>query len=651
MQLRDREELHSAMRLCRGLSGSPANQFGCWIGLHDPQGTGDFDWIEPLTSGSAKLFVDWRRGEANNHTISAGVLAPLGERCGVLVPWQEDPLIEEQGSWNDISCDLSRAFVCQMYMTTDRFSITVLSHSAFSGGGMEGGILLVGHPSVDSESGEEIRSTDASSIFNEFSLTRSATLHLSVAASNTILGHVALEDGSSLLVDASSVHLVSGSFLGESHKIPVSNPSWDEETQSYIMEPGIVDDHGEQLYEPFSGESQRMQPVVTFSPLAQNISVHLGTCVHSEDATETVCMDIVGSGAVQNATINAELNVNGRIEVEDLMHLIVPQGGLLSSAHAILKGPRAAIALTGYSSRLFTYDSFELTVSHRSPVIGEYYSNNTFEFLEQQYEYDQSTTMTGVYRLEVRLASDNDHSDVYFPSSTSYGVGDTGSRNVTRCIPYNATADEVKAILDQISLIQQRGGVTVRRTGDGNRGRFGFGYTYRIDMDAPPTDTFEEGAVEINLYCAGLAGTNSDSRGNSLCACAETKVALMDPTGQPQCPSSVGTFSIIDADACVLGPELEIGRISSLTQMNTDGSALQEGKGVGSDGDVDRSNTGRVSIQGGVHRLPAISSVIVEVTKGSGVVSAGTKKKCSLRFFSFWWYVCLAYLLLCLFLF
>lgn len=163
--------------------------------------TGGFD-EPPVMEPTAALFMDWRRGQPDNHTISEGVAyRDGGERCVQLIPWQEDPLIEEQGSWNDASCELKKPFICQLARLTSRNVLRVTHQASISGGVVEGGVLQL----------EGMRDNVVSSL----TAIRSASVVIAPSARNTVLGDVSLQDGS-VLVIRSSLTIRRGSFLGES---------------------------------------------------------------------------------------------------------------------------------------------------------------------------------------------------------------------------------------------------------------------------------------------------------------------------------------------------------------------------------------------------------------------------------------------------
>jgi hypothetical protein len=180
---------------------------------------------------------------------------------------------------------------------------------------------------------------------------------------------------------------------------------------------------------------------------------------------------------------------------------------------------------------------------------------------------------------------------------------DSSSSEVTDCIPYNASANALAAILDRLSLVSQRGGSTVRLMTEGDS-RFNFGYNYRIEFDGPDLIDYPAGqgtgagAVSLSLSCIGILD----------CGCAQTKVSLLDPFGQPACPLS-GNSSRIDSSACAIPPSISLSRISAIGYTNFTGH-------------------GKVRLTAGVHRLPAaLSEVDLEVigtakgTTGSDVIT------------------------------
>jgi hypothetical protein len=164
---------------------------------------------------------------------------------------------------------------------------------------------------------------------------------------------------------------------------------------------------------------------------------------------------------------------------------------------------------------------------------------------------------------------------------------------VTSCIPYHASAQQLADILGAIPIIQNRGGVTVRRYGDGQDSTFGYGYTYRIEMDAPSTPSFAGGPASISLLCQGA---------DASCACGQTVVNLTDSSGVRRvCPVS-GRIAPFNNQGCVIPPTISLVRVDSLSYTYVTGA-------------------GELVIDGGYHRLPPIMNVSVQTTSGTAVIS------------------------------
>jgi hypothetical protein len=171
---------------------------------------GDWRWISPLAlgvkPGGRGTFLDWRRDEPNNHSISEGVPAGVpsagGERCAVLVPWQEDPLLLEQGSWNDESCEVEKPFLCQVYGDTTRYTLTVTGAATLTGGVLEGGVMAVG-------------TTSGVAGLYHITVARSGRLLVSAKASDCVIGQVFLLDGATLDLQSATVRTQSDAYIGE----------------------------------------------------------------------------------------------------------------------------------------------------------------------------------------------------------------------------------------------------------------------------------------------------------------------------------------------------------------------------------------------------------------------------------------------------
>lgn len=212
---------------------SAAESKGCWIGLQDMLGTGNYDWIQPYALGQSQYvpygeavtyksyFLDWRRYEPNNETLSESDPSVLGgERCGSLIPWQEDPLIQEQGSWNDVSCDVFKPFVCQIFGSTIRYQIYIVKDLYIDGGILEGGQLV---------SGEGDTTIINYTIIRGASITITSSSTSSSSNKNNVISKLYLVDGAQLFID-SKVQMFSDAYIGELpfeliNNIPLTNTS------------------------------------------------------------------------------------------------------------------------------------------------------------------------------------------------------------------------------------------------------------------------------------------------------------------------------------------------------------------------------------------------------------------------------------------
>ena len=203
-------------------------------------------------------------------------------------------------------------------------------------------------------------------------------------------------------------------------------------------------------------------------------------------------------------------------------------------------------------------------------MIGEFYRNLALEQANKHLSQRQ-----GVFRLKVASAA--------------------GASQISQCIAYNATATELKTILDALPLVAGRGGTTVRRYGSARDADFRYGYTWRIEMDAVETSAHALGPLALSVHCYGL---------DASCGCAETKVVLVDATGIPQCPAKyTQRTSMVDPDSCVIAPEISVSVLTELAHTRTSG-------------------LGSIEVREGVHRLPPLSSCTLAVTAGTGVVAS-----------------------------
>jgi hypothetical protein len=169
--------------------------------MRDSNGLGYFDWVEPIGIGKASInsrFHDWRRFELNNMTVSYGDTNQGGERCVAIAPWQDDPLLLEQGGWLDLACSLRKPFICQSFATTVRYTLKVAGNVVIGQAAIVGGI-------VDFNGAANISNLEVS---------RSAILIASNPSATVRVSTMTLVDGSTFL-DQSITKLNELSFIGE----------------------------------------------------------------------------------------------------------------------------------------------------------------------------------------------------------------------------------------------------------------------------------------------------------------------------------------------------------------------------------------------------------------------------------------------------
>lgn len=378
--------------------------------MTDRRGDGDFDWIQPLAVGStssssssttdddqweggsssSSMFQDWRRFEPNNQSLSEGRPSPPeagGERCASLVPWQEDPLIQEQGSWNDYSCTALKPFICQMFGSTSRHQLQVLQDVYLHGGAMEGGVLQTGAGSTS---------------VLQFTMRRGGKILISsptISSSTTIIDQLLLIDGSSCIIMESQVQLLSGAFIGE--------PSHTGPSPSGIMHSSSSSSSSSSL------NNNPMESVITMVNASLMVSPY---CISSSLRPSSPCSNynssvlfnakLDGSGLISIGTQSSlRLLQVGAINDSLLVLVLVPhcnalqpptlveydvclisshliwshliwshmvssdpfssQGGTLSGMQLDVRTASSHLDLDGHSSRLATYDAFEVQLSNR----------------------------------------------------------------------------------------------------------------------------------------------------------------------------------------------------------------------------------------------------------------------------------------------
>jgi hypothetical protein len=190
----DSRESDMIYRLCRGSNIQNTNTSstssvvdpvdsegkGCWIGLHNPSGNGLFNWIDSRSLGKAdqtSIYYDWAKGEPNNLTISSAFPNTQGERCVSVNPWINNPLLQEEGGWNDAGCQLKKSFVCQLFSSIEYYTLTIQgNNNSWKKGMIQGGRIEVkGSLEID-----------------DFSLSSSSSL--SLLADTKILSSLTLTD-------------------------------------------------------------------------------------------------------------------------------------------------------------------------------------------------------------------------------------------------------------------------------------------------------------------------------------------------------------------------------------------------------------------------------------------------------------------------
>lgn len=491
-------------------------------------------------------FRNWRRRSDRSDRLKLESPSPFinnGDNCVHLVPWQNDPLYQEEGAFREVSCiDEPKAFICQMSVVPKRYTITLTQYSTFLGGSLYGGHLK---------------------LYNSFNITNfivNSTATITSYNSNIIgfIDQLVLLDGSTFIL-GTNAQTKSESLIGEYSINSNSNSNSNSNNTMFGQQP---------LFKILDGIS-------------------------------LTCQSLSSSNLNYNVIINARIEVgNGNIFVGNNVYLHLLGGGDISRSNIHLNS-HSQLIIDGYAMRMMTYDAFDLTLSHRylfilflfssipifflflflllfffiniiilfrGEVIGEY-TNNIINEKNEELQSRIETKLKGVYRL------------IVYSSSSSSSSG-----QITRCIPYNSTAVQLQEILDELSIIHQLGGSTVRLMTEGDY-RFNYGYNYRIELDSPDQVyyTNNQGRINIELYCIGILN----------CNCAQTKVSYIDEYGQKSCPLS-GNTSRIDPSACAIPPNIIINRISYLDYTNITGK-------------------GELTFISGTHRLPSITTININI--------------------------------------
>jgi hypothetical protein len=145
VQLESYDELSALQRICRVSPAAPVAAEariyssssitlggGCWIGLRDVHGNNTYEWDAPSYMTN-RGFRDWRRTEVLDRDDPEGFI-DIDRRCVYSAPWQEDPLIAEQGSWVASPCRVPRTFVCEHAASTINRDVVVNGLASFSNG-------------------------------------------------------------------------------------------------------------------------------------------------------------------------------------------------------------------------------------------------------------------------------------------------------------------------------------------------------------------------------------------------------------------------------------------------------------------------------------------------------------------------------------
>lgn len=201
VQIEDYTELNTVRGLCRGNSGSITSTTGCWIGLQDANGTGYFNWRDPASMINLS-FRNWRRRSDRSDRLkleSPSAFVNNGDNCVHLVPWQNDPVYQEEGSLREVSCiDEPKSFICQMSVVPKRYTITLTQYSTFQDGSLFGGNLIL------------LNSFN----FTHFIVNSTATITTSNSNNIGFIRQLILLDGSTFIL-GTNVNINSESYIGE----------------------------------------------------------------------------------------------------------------------------------------------------------------------------------------------------------------------------------------------------------------------------------------------------------------------------------------------------------------------------------------------------------------------------------------------------
>jgi hypothetical protein len=151
--------------------------------------------------------------------------------------------------------------------------------------------------------------------------------------------------------------------------------------------------------------------------------------------------------------------------------------------------------------------------------------------------------------------------------------------------------------LNALSLVQNYGGVTVRRIGNQTDSLFAYGFTYHIEFDSVTTAMFSKGPLTLDVYCYGRFCPGGGT-------CSQTEV-LFPPRHSHYCQRHQN-YSLTNADTCVIDPTRSMKRLSTLSYFNITGAS------------------GVLKLTNSRHRLPPIipSATLSISSNGVGIVAA-----------------------------
>ena len=348
----DHDELRLVQGLCRGDESSNARKYGCWIGMHDVIGNGTFRWEQhehfpqiSTDSGRSSYslsFYDWKRFSRTNISVATtGQNIEEAKRCVHIAPWQDDPLVQEQGSFMDVGCFLPKAYVCQLHALTERHALNVATATIDGLSELDGGDLVV---------------TQQATI-NSLRLMRSARVTVAASSSSNSIQRLELEDASALLAEQDF-----------DFRVPV-NPN--STTLIGSGEPHLRTGGGQPTVYIASEKTMTISDAPTFTP--------------------------------STMIIDAKLQLDGKVDAGENVSLYLRQGGDMSRGTLDINAS-SAVYLDGYAFRLSSYDAFDLRLSHRSAFLGEYTGDASTEPPISGGYGPGAPIRYGVYRLGVTVS-------------------------------------------------------------------------------------------------------------------------------------------------------------------------------------------------------------------------------------------------------